>query len=91
MKINITNEIQVEPVIIQTMKCPTGTAYWTIDYQIEGITVYSLNTKAIDGSPSPIAYLDYTHERFFDVDAEHTRSETKTHREWLLDAISQIQ
>ena len=58
MKIRINENIAVGVKILQTMICPAGTAYYTIDYLYEDICVHSANTGAIYGEPNPIAMLD---------------------------------
>lgn len=63
MKIKINEQIVAEVKITQRQVCPAGTAYWGIDYQIDGITVHSATTGAIWGEPDPIAMLDRVFER----------------------------
>jgi len=58
MKVKVNDKIAVEVKIIKTMDCPAGTAYWTIDYLIDGVCVHSATTGAICGVPNPIAMLD---------------------------------
>jgi len=49
------------------MVCPAGTAYYTIDYLIDGVCIHSATTGAIYGAPNPIAMLD----RFFTWNEYH--------------------
>jgi len=58
MKIKVNEKIVVEVKITQTQRCPAGTAYWTIDYLIDGVCIHSATTGAIYGSPNPIEMLD---------------------------------
>ena len=58
MKIKVTEEIAVGVKITQTMVCPAGSAYHTIDYLVDGICIHSATTGAIYGEPNPIAMLD---------------------------------
>ena len=58
MKVKVNEKIAVEVKITQTMQCSRGTAYYTIDYMIDGICVHSATTGAIYGAPNPIAMLD---------------------------------
>lgn len=66
MKIRIEGaEIGVE--ITQKMVCPAGSAYWIIDYTLDGVCIHSASTGAIYGKPNPIAMLEATHT----TDEEH--------------------
>ena len=66
MKARINDQIVVEFKITQTTVCPAGTAYYTIDYLIDGICVHSATTGAIYGAPNPIEMLDrmYTYSEY---------------------------
>jgi len=70
MKIKINSQITVEPIIIRTYTCPAGTAYWQIDYRHNGITIHSAHTKAIYGTPNPVAMLDEQYERRVECTAD---------------------
>jgi len=60
MKIKIDNaEISIQ--VISKMVCPSGRAYWKIDYMYEGICIHSVHTGAIYGNPNPVAMLDETY------------------------------
>ncbi len=98
MKLIINPDLTVTPVITQISVCPLGTAYYRIDYQIDGMTIYSVNTKAIFGSPSPLDVLDWIKELLVPCDETdegarryargghktgYKRSISKTNREWL--------
>jgi len=73
MKVRVNDKITAEVKITQTTVCPerencgSGTAYYTIDYLINGVCIHSATTGAIYGSPNPIAMLD----RFFTVSEYH--------------------
>ena len=91
MRIKINDQLSVQPVVTRTTICPAGTAYWHIDYVVDGICIYTVTTGAISGQPSPITYLDYDHERWMPCEGEGWVRRTKTHREWLTDAAKQIE
>jgi hypothetical protein len=59
MKIKINENLIVDTICTQTTTCPAGTAYWRIDYRINGETIYSCSSGAIYGQPSPIEALDW--------------------------------
>ena len=118
MKIRVDEKITVDVKITQTMVCPAGTAYWTIDYLIDGICVHSATTGAIYGSPNPIemldrkfTYVEYHYQGIPNADPEPTGEEAKgrniqcisvdgkrawkeekgkTHRQAIIEAVSQI-
>jgi hypothetical protein len=85
MKIRISDQITVEPIVQQGMVCPAGTAYWTIDYRLAGLTIHSATTGAIWGSPNVIAMLDRTYEQ-----RSGTGYRTLTHRQAIIEAWEQI-
>jgi len=58
MKVRVNEKIVAEVKITQTTVCPAGTAYYTIDYLIDGVCIHSATTGAIYGAPNPIAMLD---------------------------------
>ncbi len=58
MKIKVNEKIAVGVKITQTMVCPAGSAYYTIDYLYNGICIHSATTGAIHGEPNHIAMLD---------------------------------
>ena len=58
MKIRITDKIVVDVKTTMTMQCPAGTAYYTIDYLIDGFCIHSATTGAIYGNPDVVAMLD---------------------------------
>lgn len=66
MKVRVNEQIVVEVKVTQTMVCPAGTAYYTIDYLVNGLCVHSATTGAIYGSPNPIEMLDrmYTYSEY---------------------------
>lgn len=118
MKVKVNEKIAVDVKITQTMVCPAGTAYYTIDYLIDGVCVHSATTGAIHGAPNPIEMLDrmYTYSEYhyqdvLDPDPEPTgdnakyqairvgtsggrpawwEEKGKTHRQAIIDAVSQI-
>lgn len=61
MKIKIEKfEVDVRAEV--TCSCPAGTNYWLVSYCVDGLSVHSIQTKAIYGTPNPIELLesDYT-------------------------------
>ena len=52
------NNVDLDVIITQKYVCPAGTAYWQIDYCIDGICIHSASTGAIYGSPNPIEMLE---------------------------------
>jgi hypothetical protein len=58
MKIRINDKIVVEVQVTQTMVCPAGTAYYDINYLIDGMCIHSATTGTIWGQPDVIAMLD---------------------------------
>jgi hypothetical protein len=62
MKIKVNDEIVVEVKITQKQTCPAGTAYWNIDYMINGVCIHNAATGAIWGNPNPIKMLDDEYE-----------------------------
>lgn len=62
MQIKISEYIVTEVKVTQTMTCPAGTAYWTVDYCIDGLCIHSAATGAIYGNPDVIAMLDREYE-----------------------------
>ncbi len=71
MKIKVAEGIEVGVAITETSRCPSGSAYYTIDYLIDGVCIHSATTGAIYGNPNPIAMLDrlytWTEEHYQDV------------------------
>jgi len=102
MKIKINDKITVEAITTKTHECPAGTAYWQIDYRINGETVYSCSSGAMYGQPSPIAALDWEREvwdksilvrRWIDGATGEKKTGDyvkRTNRELLLAAIAQL-
>lgn len=88
--------------VTQATTCPAGTAYWVVDYAIREVTIYTAHTGPIFGSPSPIALLDQTIERWLPcadpntpgyftlADGQGQVRITKTHRDWLIDALASV-
>jgi hypothetical protein len=58
MKVRVNEKIVVEVKITKTMECPAGTAYYNIDYMIDGVCIHNATTGAIYGAPNPIEMLD---------------------------------
>lgn len=58
MKIRVTDKIAVDVRVTNTMTCPAGSAYWQIDYCVDGLCIHSATTGAIHGNPDVIAMLD---------------------------------
>lgn len=58
MKIRVNEKITVNVKVTMTTQCPAGTAYWTIDYLVDGLCIHSATTGAIYGQPDVIAMLD---------------------------------
>lgn len=104
MKIKINDTITVTPIITQTSTCPAGTAYYEVDYQVDGITICTAFMGPMWGSPNPIALLDadyeYTVYQAPDVDhpvrgtcnGKQMWWETRhtTHRQRIIDAMAQV-
>lgn len=58
MKVKVTESIEVEVQVTQKSTCPAGTAYWQVDYMVDGLCIHSASTGAIYGNPDVIAMLD---------------------------------
>jgi hypothetical protein len=58
MKIKITDKIAVNVRVNMTNQCPAGTAYYSIDYMVDGFCIHTATTGAIYGEPNVIAMLD---------------------------------
>jgi hypothetical protein len=95
MKIKINDTLTVEAVCTQTATCPSGTAYWRIDYRINGETIYSCSSGPIYGKPSPIEALTWE-RKIWDATLPGSRYTTPgdfrtgTNRDHLLAAVSQL-
>ena len=90
MRIRITDNVLVDVVVTQTTRCPAGTAYWIVQYCIDDLPIYTVHTAAIYGQPDAIAILDQDHERRRLSDGARV-AETRTHREWLIGVLDQIE
>lgn len=64
MKINVASGVVVGVQVVKKSDCPAGTAYWQIDYTVDGVCIHSATTGAIYGNPDVIAMLDreYTYD-----------------------------
>lgn len=62
MKVKVAEGIVVEVQTIQKQTCPAGTAYWQVDYLVDGLCIHSATTGAIFGNPDVIAMLDREYE-----------------------------
>jgi len=58
MRIKVEEGIEVGVEITQKGTCPAGTAYWVVDYMVDGVCIHSATTGAIYGNPNPLAMLD---------------------------------
>jgi len=58
MKLQVAPGIVVGVEVTQKQVCPAGTAYWRVDYTVEGVCIHSAATGAIWGRPDVIDLLD---------------------------------
>ena len=79
MKIKINEKIAVTVKVTQTNVCPAGSAYYTIDYLLDGMCIHSATTGAIYGTPNPITMLDrnftWSETHYQDIDNPDSRPE----------------
>lgn len=61
MKIRINDTVNTDVRIIKMQVCPAGTAYYRVEYLIDGICIHAVNTGAMYGTPNPIELLDGQH------------------------------
>ena len=99
-----TRHIELETAVVPTASAPAGGTFYDIIYSLEGATVYRLSTGPLKSVPSAIEALDWTRERHIVCDPSvpgarmweqgnyryYARSVTKTHKNWLLDALESV-
>lgn len=61
MKIKISNNVTVDVRVVTTMVCPAGTAYYRVEYCINGLCIHAAHTGAMHGTPNVIEMLDGKH------------------------------
>jgi hypothetical protein len=62
MQIKINDDVVVDVRVITRMVCPAGTAYYRIEYLVDGLCIHAASTEAMYGTPNVIATLDYAYE-----------------------------
>lgn len=67
MKIRVNEKVAVEVRVIESATCPAGTAYYVIEYCIDGICIHKAYEGPMYGRPNPIKTLDNT----YDYDVVH--------------------
>ena len=99
-----TRCIELDTAVTETVRTPAGGTFYDITYSLNGATVYRVNCGPQYSPPSAIEVLDWTRERHIVCDPSvpgarmweqgtyryYARSVTKTHKNWLLDALDSV-